>query len=201
MTVAILDIHTDEQPDNIGTFRNTTVVLEPDQPRDPRDIGRMTLSSAVPGVIDASWEAPGEAPANYRIMWAKTGEPFKTWTDLSGNAFPIEPAQTIAGLEEDKTYKVKVRASYDGTAGNWTGEAVITTSATVIQTGTNTPATVPGSPTSLGVLPNGSGTLDVSWRQAMKSRLQACHPSSCSGPHRPRFTHQLGRTAEWQRYP
>ena len=57
--------------------QGNTVVLEPPDPRDPRDIGRITLVSSQPGTIQASWEAPSEAPANYRISWAKVGEDFK----------------------------------------------------------------------------------------------------------------------------
>ena len=106
--------------------QGNTVVLEPPDPRDPRDIGRITLVSSQPGTIQASWEAPSEAPANYRISWAKVGEDFKTWTDQSGNAFPTATSQTITGLEEGEEYKVMVRASYSGTAGDWSSEVVIT---------------------------------------------------------------------------
>ena len=109
--------------------QENTVVLEPPDPRGTRDIGRITLVSSQPGKIQGSWEAPSEAPANYRISWAKEGEDFKTWTDRSGNAFPTEPSYTITGLEEGEEYKVKVRASYSGTAGDWSGEVIITVAA------------------------------------------------------------------------
>ena len=92
----------------------------------PRDIGRVTLSSTAPGVIAASWEAPAEAPADYRISWAKVGESYLTWTDLTGNAFPTAASQTIADLEEGETYKVTVRARYGGTSGDWSADAIIT---------------------------------------------------------------------------
>ena len=77
--ITVLDV-TDDQLDTANTLRdatgtpsNNTVVLEPDDLHGPRDIGRVTLSSITPGVIDASWEAPGEAPVDYRISWAKAG--------------------------------------------------------------------------------------------------------------------------------
>ena len=109
--------------------QENTIVLEPPDPRDSRDIGRITLVSSQPGTIQASWEAPSEAPANYRISWAKAGEDFKTWTDRSGNAFPTATSQTITGLEEGEEYKVMVLASYAGTAGDWSGQVSITVAA------------------------------------------------------------------------
>ena len=101
-------------------------MLEPPDPRESRDIGRITLVSSRPGTIQAGWEAPTEEPADYRISWAREGESFKTWTDNTGNAFPTEPSFTITGLEGSEKHKVKVRARYDGSSGNWSGEAVIT---------------------------------------------------------------------------
>ena len=97
----------------------------------PRDIGGITLTSTGPGVIEASWEAPTETPADYRIAWAKVGEPYLTWTDLSGNAFPTSPSQTVTDLEEGEQYKVKVRARYSsGGPGDWSGELTVTVAGT-----------------------------------------------------------------------
>ena len=151
--ITVLDV-TDDQLDTTNTLRdatgtpsNNTVVLEPDDLHGPRDIGRVTLSSTTPGVIDASWEAPGEAPVDYRISWAKVVESYLTWTNLTGNAFPAATSQTIADLEEGETYKVTVRARYGSTSGDWSGSAIITvaeTAITVVETADNTPAT--GSP-------------------------------------------------------
>ena len=95
VTVTIQDIPADPPQEN-------TAVLEPDDPRGSRDIGRITLVSSQPGTIQAGWEAPSETPADYRISWAKADEAFRTWTDLSGNAFPTEPSYTITGLEGAK---------------------------------------------------------------------------------------------------
>ena len=119
VAITVQDVPADPPPEN-------TVVLEPPDPRGSRAIGRITLISSQPGTIQASWEAPTEEPADYRISWAKEGEDFKTWTDNTGNAFPTEPSYTITGLEEGEEYKVKIRARYDGSSGDWSGEAVIT---------------------------------------------------------------------------
>ena len=139
VTVTILDVPVVGTP-NGGSDQNTTAVLNPDGPLGPRDIGRITLTSAQPGTIQASWEAPSETPVDYRISWAKAGEPYLTWTDLSGNAFPTDPSRTIADLEEGETYKVKVRARYDGSAGDWSGEITIT----VARSANNPPTTDAG---------------------------------------------------------
>ncbi len=103
-----------------------TVVLEPPGPPGPRDIGRITLSSSVPGALEASWEEPSDSPANYRISWARAGESYRGFEDLSGNAYPTEPRHTITGLEEGQPYKVKMRAVYNGASGAWSGDAIIT---------------------------------------------------------------------------
>ena len=97
---------------------------------DPRGVYRLTLSSTESGVIEAVWDAPGEAPIDYRISWAKAGESYRAWTDSAGNAFPTDASYTITDLEEGAEYKVQVRARYDGTAGDWSGEITITVAGT-----------------------------------------------------------------------
>ena len=125
VAVTILDVSVVDTT-NGESGQNTAVTLNPDGPLGPRDIGRITLSNAIPGTIQASWEAPSETPVDYRISWAKVGDPYLTWTDLTGNAFPTDPSHTITGLEEGETYNVKVRARYDGTSGDWSGDVAIT---------------------------------------------------------------------------
>ena len=153
----------------------SAATLDPVGTPGPRDIGRIILTSTTPGTIDASWVAPSEAPANYRISWAKVGDPYLTWTDSTGNAFPTDLAHTITGLEAGETYNVKVRASYSGTAGDWSGDVTITIAETatntIAETATNTIAetatntiAVPGTPVNIGVSPGSSSTLDISWQ-------------------------------------
>ena len=106
---------------------SNTVVLEPDESRGSRDIGTITLISSQSGTIQASWEAPSQTPADYRISWAKADENFPTWSDLSGNAFPTTASHTITGLDGGEQYKVMVRARYNnGFSGDWSGQATIT---------------------------------------------------------------------------
>ena len=99
-------------------------------PLAPREIAGLTLSSTTPGTILAVWDAPGEAPADYRLSWAKVGTQFLTWTDLSGNAFPTDTSYTITDLEEGEDYKVVVRARYDGASGDWSDKVTITVAGT-----------------------------------------------------------------------
>ena len=86
--------------DGKPTSEETATPQAPVPLRDPRDIGVVTLNSTVPGIVTVSWDAPGQTPANYRVSWAKAGEPYLTWTDPAGNAFPTVPFHTITGLEE-----------------------------------------------------------------------------------------------------
>ena len=129
VTVTILDVPAVGTP-NGGSGQNTTAVLNPDEPLGPRDIGRITMTSIQPGTIQASWEAPSETPAGYRISWAKVDESYLTWTDRTGNAFPTDPSHTITGLEGGETYEVKVRATYEGTSGDWSDGVTATATKT-----------------------------------------------------------------------
>ena len=88
----------------------------------PREIEFVVLNGDPNGAIDVSWPVPSEFPVDYRINWAVEGENYPTWTDSdsSGNAFPAVDAYTITGLAADVCYKVRVRARYGGSAGDWT---------------------------------------------------------------------------------
>ena len=84
-----------------------------------RAISGLTATSAVPGQIAVDWDDVTDAK-DYRVMWAKENDPYKTWTDLTGNHFPTVSAHTITGLEEGEAYKLKVRARFDeGGSGPW----------------------------------------------------------------------------------
>ena len=100
----------------------------------PRSIGSVTLASTVPGVVEASWDAPAEEPGDYRIAWAKVGDGFRTWADLTVNAFPTTTSHTITDLEEGAEYKMKVRARYDGGSGDWSDQYTVTVKASVQDT-------------------------------------------------------------------
>ena len=79
----------------------------------------MVLNGDPNGALDVSWPVPSEFPVDYRINWTVESGDYPTWTDLSGNAFPTVNAYTIAGLTADVCFKVRVRARYGGSAGDW----------------------------------------------------------------------------------
>ena len=113
------------------TITDSTPPVVPDA---PRSIGSVTLASTASGVVEASWGAPAEEPRDYRIAWAKVGEGFRTWTDLTVNAFPTTTSHTITDLEEGAEYKVMVRARYDGGPGDWSDQHTVTVKAGVQDT-------------------------------------------------------------------
>ena len=85
----------------------------------PREIEFVVLNGDPNSALDVSWPVPSENPVDYRINWAEEDEGYPSWTDMSGNAFPTVNAYTIAGLDLDVCYKVRVRARYGGSAGGW----------------------------------------------------------------------------------
>ena len=112
---------------------------------DTKAISTVRVESSQPGELEVSWDAPTDTPRDYRVNWARVGESFPTWTDLSGNSFPTSPSYTIIGVDEGVRYKVKVRARYNGSSGPWTEpvEAAVAAAeptATHTATATDTPS-------------------------------------------------------------
>ena len=116
---------------------------------DVKAIHNLALESSAPGELVATWDEPTETPVDYRLAWARDDESFKTWTDLTGNAFPITNTQVITGLNGGVRYKVKVRARYQGTGdgrpGDWSGvvRADVMSAPTATPTDTPTPTATP----------------------------------------------------------
>ena len=109
---------------------------------DTRAINAVRVESNRPGELSVSWDPPTETPSDYRIIWARVGEKFLSWSDSRGNAFPTSASHTITGLDEDVRYKVRVRARYaSGNAGGWTDvvEAVVASAPTATYTATPVP--------------------------------------------------------------
>ena len=96
------------------TATHTTI---PPTLADARAIAVVRATSARPGELDVSWDAPRETVRDYRIRWAKVGENYRTWTDLNYNAFPTTTRYTITGLEEGARYKILVRARFKRRVG------------------------------------------------------------------------------------
>ena len=89
------------------------------------------------GEIDAAWDTPTQAPLDYHITWAKVGEDFPSAEEKVGNAFPKDTSYKITSLLEGSRYKVKVRARYSDSFGEWTEPEEV--QVMVAPTATNTP--------------------------------------------------------------
>ena len=74
----------------------------------------LTLTSDAPGTLTVSWEAASPTPTDYRVDWAKSDEEYTSWKVDKGHKYPTPTttAVTIADLEHDTEYKVRVRARY-----------------------------------------------------------------------------------------
>ena len=74
----------------------------------------LTLSSDEPGTLTVSWEAASPTPTDYRVDWAKSDEDYQSWKVDEGHKYPAPTATTvtIADLEHDTEYKIRMRARY-----------------------------------------------------------------------------------------
>ena len=61
-----------------------------------------------------SWDTTSPVPTDHRVDWAKTGENYQSWTVDEGHKYPAPTATTvtIADLEHDTEYKIRLRTRY-----------------------------------------------------------------------------------------
>ena len=106
------------------TATNTSIppTNTPVQVADSRAVTNVQLASNLAGQLTVSWNAPSQTPNDYRVMYAPINESYKAWSDPSGNAFPTETSITLTGLDQGVSYKVQVRARYNGSSGPWTDQ-------------------------------------------------------------------------------
>ena len=85
------------------------------------------------GQLVLSWSAPAApnaTPTDYHVSWAKSSEDYPADTAEAGNAHPTTTTHTLADLEYDTDYNVRVRAHYsDGENADspWNGPWTETT--------------------------------------------------------------------------
>ena len=74
----------------------------------------LTLTSDAPGTLTVSWEATSPTPTDYRVDWAKSDEDYQSWKVDDGHVYLADTATTatIADLEHDTEYKIRMRARY-----------------------------------------------------------------------------------------
>ena len=96
----------------------------------PPAIAGLRVSSILPGELEISWDAPADAPLDYRLTWARAGESFPTQNDEPGNAYPTSPSHVITGLDHGERYRVRVRARYENSESAWSApiETVVASS-------------------------------------------------------------------------
>ena len=108
----------------------------------------LTLTSDAPGTLTVSWEATSPTPTDYRVDWAKYDEDYQSWKVDDGHIYLADTATTatIADLEHDTEYKIRMRARYyrdehEGKSwgGPWATET-ITVTGEAVETPTPEPA-------------------------------------------------------------
>ena len=111
----------------------------------------LTLSSDAPGTLTVSWDAASPTPTDYRVDWAKSDEDYQSWKVDDGHVYPAPTATaaTIADLEHDTEYKIRMRARYyrdEHEGKSWGGPwatATITVAGEPAETPTPEPAETP----------------------------------------------------------
>ena len=103
-------------------------------------ISNLSLSSTSPGELVITWDAPSDAPDDYRVTWKKSDGKWPSYknenTAQGGNGFPTGTSHTVTDLEEGTEYSVRVRARYQNSEGNveesgpWSTTLEITISST-----------------------------------------------------------------------
>ena len=87
-------------------------------------VPNLRLSSASPGELTISWDAPDPAPSDYRVIWAEQGLDFLSYKATKeanrGNAYPSGNATsiTLTGLTKGTTFKVRARTRYTSGGNN-----------------------------------------------------------------------------------
>ena len=87
------------------------------------DAGQLVLTWGPPA-------APNATPTDYHINWAKSTEDYPSDSAEAGNVHPTTTTHTLASLEYDTNYNVRVRARYsdgDHAASPWNGPWTETT--------------------------------------------------------------------------
>ena len=103
-------------------------------PRDAPDPPAGTIDTLTAtdetGQLLLTWTAPNSDPTDYHINWTKSTEEYPANTAEAGNAHPTGTTHTLAGLEFDTDYNIRVRARYsdgENAANPWNGPWTETT--------------------------------------------------------------------------
>ena len=110
----------------------------------------LTLTSNAPGTLTVSWDAASPIPTDYRVDWAKSDEDYQSWKVNEGHVYLADTATTatIADLEHDTEYKIRMRARYykgEHEGKSWGGpwaSATVTVTGEPVELPTPTPEPV-----------------------------------------------------------
>ena len=112
----------------------TTGTLPAAQSAQPNQSGRPAVTglTVAPGTnageLNVSWTAHAGNNKDYRVAWAPQGENFRGWADTDWNAYPTGASHTITGLNNNTTYKVRVKARFNrGPSSPWSPIKTATT--------------------------------------------------------------------------
>ena len=142
-------------------------------------IPSLTLDSNEPGQLVINWQAPEQAPTDYRIRWAHTSLEFLSYKDSDeaqrGNVYPAGGVTTLTlnGLTPGEDYKVQMRSRYYNadrsvhqSSGPWTATATFQ----VMEEPADTPPpqptpgpTLPAAPTGLTASQVSHDSLTLVW--------------------------------------
>ena len=85
------------------------------------------------GQLVLTWDppaAPNAAPTDYHVSWAKSTEDYPSDTAEAGNDHPTGTTHTLAGLDYDTDYNIRLRARYsdgENASDPWNGPWTETT--------------------------------------------------------------------------
>ena len=145
------------------------------------EVTNLRLSSDAPGELTITWDAPSDAPADYRVAWARADLSYLSWNASDethrGNSYPggADTSLTLSGLTGGETYKVRMRSRYnpgtaDGWSGPWTGEVTVTVSSppptpvpTAVPTAVPTPVPASDEVTNVRLSSDAPGELTITW--------------------------------------
>ena len=93
---------------------------------EPKSVTNISVDTSTPGQAEISWDAVAGA-RDYRVVFAKSADDYVTWSDPSGNKFPSSSSVTLSGLDKGQSYKLKVRARFNGaSSGPWSSQNTFT---------------------------------------------------------------------------
>ena len=134
------------------------------------EVPNLHLSSANPGELTITWDAPDPAPSDYRVIWAKQDLDFLSYSAANeanrGNEYPSgdETSITLTGLTKGATFKVKARTRYTSGGDNngpWSGPWTATATARVQEDPPPEPQPTPASTPQPPAAPTGLTTSGV----------------------------------------